>query len=107
MNIGDWVYCKDEDINFKVLAIKDCFVQKNTAVWINREHCEKIDTQECPRCHEQVPDSDVYARYSFSVYAGKMCDGCAYGGYRDHCGLEGAQGNPQDLDEDYESDGGW
>ena len=38
-------------------------------------------------------------RHSFTVYAGFLCVPCAFHGYRDHCGLEGAQGDPSELDE--------
>ena len=58
-------------------------------------------TSECAYCKEQKPNAKQ-ERYSFTVYAGKMCDDCAYSKYRDHCGLDGAQGNAQDLDEDLE-----
>jgi len=52
----------------------------------------------CPRCHDNVPEGTVYERYSFSVYAGKFCDGCC-SGYRDNCGLDQPQGDQKDLDE--------
>lgn len=63
----------------------------------------------CSRCRQ--PKDDVLERYSFGIYAGKMCDDCAYRGYRDHCGLvrnpdgtysEGRQGDPNTLDEQVE-----
>ena len=66
----------------------------------------------CRRC--RLPKEDVWKRYSFGVYAGKMCDECAYVSYRDHCGLvknpdgsysdRGQQGNPADLDEPLDPD---
>jgi len=30
---------------------------------------------------------DIYEQYSYGIYAGRMCDACAYEKYRDHCGL--------------------
>lgn len=54
----------------------------------------------CPRCNKKVPHYEVHERYSFGVYAGKFCNDCC-AGYRDNCGLDQAQGNPADLDEDY------
>jgi len=104
MQVGDWAYCEDEDIHFKVLATKDFLLQKNVTVWINQARCVKVSLEECRRCHKQVPQGQVSERYSFTVYAGKMCDECAYNSYRDHCGLDGGQGNPADLDEELEPD---
>jgi hypothetical protein len=40
---------------------------------------------ECTRCGEEK--DDVNRRYSFGVYAGNLCDKCAYESYSDHCGL--------------------
>lgn len=52
----------------------------------------------CSRCGEEL--DDVEERYSFGVYAGRLCRRCAIDGYVDHCGLiDGGQGNPTDLDE--------
>ncbi len=41
---------------------------------------------------------DKREQYSFGIYAGKMCDECAYEKYADHCGLglEG-QGDQNEL----------
>lgn len=61
----------------------------------------------CTRCgHEK---EDVEERYSFGIYAGRLCAKCAYDSYRDHCGLvktrdgryveEGEQGAVEDLAE--------
>ena len=55
----------------------------------------------CGYCQE-IRD-DVEVRYSFGVYAGKMCTDCCHG-YRDNCGLDQPQGSPQDLDEQYWED---
>jgi len=55
----------------------------------------------CTRCGYE--DSTVEERWSFGVYAGRLCDGCART-YRDHCGLDGyGQGDPRDLDEPLEA----
>lgn len=62
-------------------------------------HLARIrDTEVCPKCRSHVPQGDVTQRYSFGVYAGKLCTECCYT-YRDACGLEGGQGDPADLDE--------
>lgn len=58
-------------------------------------------TAACPRCKDQVPVGSISERYSFTVYAGKFCENCCLG-YRDHCGLDQPQGNPDDLDEPLE-----
>lgn len=64
---------------------------------------EVLESGECPRCHKLRPDVDE--RYSFGVYAGVMCTDCAKSGYRDQCGLgDEGQGDPADLDEEYEPD---
>ena len=66
-----------------------------------KDIAERVEqARTCPKC-EKV-DPDVCERYSFGVYAGRMCEDCAYNGYRDHCGLEGAQGSQADLDEPIE-----
>lgn len=58
----------------------------------------------CTSCGEEK--DDVERRYSFGVYAGRMCESCAINGYRDACGLlDGQQGDPNDLDEPYNGDG--
>ena len=41
---------------------------------------------------------DVEERYSFGVYAGKLCVPCCMK-YRDHCGIDQDQGLPSDLEE--------
>lgn len=55
----------------------------------------------CSRCGS---NDDVQAWYSFGVYAGRLCHDCAMK-YRDHCGLDGAQGDWRDLDEPYWEEG--
>ena len=100
MKINDWAYCEKLDTTFKILAVKDYLLQESEMLWIHKKGCVRVDTQECSYCHEQKPD--IEERYSFTVYAGKMCDDCAYSRYRDHCGLDGAQGDPNDLDEPLE-----
>ena len=58
----------------------------------------------CSRCGKYDPD-DVEERYSYGVYAGRLCAQCAWEGFRDHCGLgpEG-QGTPGDLDDPLDED---
>ena len=55
----------------------------------------------CGYCHELKDDIDE--RYSFGVYAGKMCTDCC-ASYRDNCGVGQPQGSPNDLDEPYYED---
>jgi len=67
---------------------------------------------ECPKCNKA--GSWAEEQYSFGIYAGRMCDACAYESYRDHCGLvklpngeyaEAEQGDVTTLDE-FQA-GGW
>lgn len=51
----------------------------------------------CGRCGKRR--TDVEDRYSFGIYAGRLCTPCC-GSYRDNCGVGRAQGNPYaELDE--------
>lgn len=59
-----------------------------------------LDCDDCTRCGE--PGAEP--RYSFGIYAGRLCAECCKS-YRDHCGLDQAQGDPTTLDE-FEA-GGW
>jgi hypothetical protein len=102
MQTGDWVYYPDEDIEFKVHKLEGEFIFRNDNVAYRNSACELCDTEECPRCEKTVPMGQVRRWHSYGVYAGKFCEECAYNGYRDHCGLDGRQGDPQDLDEDIE-----
>ena len=53
------------------------------------------DDETCTSCRQTRPD--VKPRYSFGIYAGRLCTPCcSY--YRDRCGLDGEQGNPTTLD---------
>ena len=47
----------------------------------------------------------VTERYSTGcppIYAGKMCEKCAWDGYTDHCGLDGYYNTQADVDEPIE-----
>ena len=56
----------------------------------------------CAYCKEDKPRGQM-ERYSASVYAGRMCDDCAYRKYRDHCGVDGTpQLTQADVDEPIE-----
>lgn len=46
---------------------------------------------------------DVESRYSYGIYAGRLCRECCYG-YRDHCGIDQEQGNPYTLEEQIDED---
>lgn len=56
-----------------------------------------VPDRTCARCGAT---KDVAERYSFNVYAGRLCEACCYT-YRDHCGLDQPQGNPAELEEEY------
>ena len=55
----------------------------------------------CTRCGE---NNNVYPRYSFGVYAGKLCEDCCMK-YRDHCGIDQGEGSAREFmdfaDEEY------
>lgn len=51
----------------------------------------------CTSCGERKPD-EVQERYSFGIYAGRLCKSCC-SKYRDNCGIDGEQGSVEDLDE--------
>ncbi|MBW2411904.1 MAG: hypothetical protein JRF72_19080 [Deltaproteobacteria bacterium] len=61
-----------------------------------------INYDACTSCGKEKP-GDVHERYSFGVYAGRLCTGCC-AGYRDNCGIGQPQGCPADLDEQYWED---
>jgi len=61
------------------------------------EEMERLIT--CSRCGERDL-FEIEERYSFNVYAGRLCEACCYT-YRDHCGLDQPQGDPADLEEEY------
>lgn len=62
---------------------------------------QKWDT--CTCCGEYKP-GDVERRFSFGIYAGRLCSECARK-YVDHCGLDGyGQGDPRELDEAYDEE---
>lgn len=104
MRVGQWVYCRELDEEFKIQAIKDVFLQKNEVVWVPKDRCEEIPTSECGYCHEQKPNAKQ-ERYSAGCYAGRMCNDCAYSRYRDHCGVDGTpQLTQADVCEDIEPD---
>ena len=50
----------------------------------------------CTGCGEER--DDVQDRYSFGIYAGRLCVPCC-GKYRDNCGIDQDQGRVEDLDE--------
>ena len=69
-------------------------VQRGTGSITDPELC-------CGRCGKA--GYDVEERYSFGVYAGKLCPSCC-SSFRDNCGLDQPQGNPADLDEPMDPD---
>jgi hypothetical protein len=57
----------------------------------------------CPRCEKR----EAFEQYSFGVYAGRLCDECAYDGFTDHCGIGCPMGTQADIDEPIEPDYGY
>ena len=55
----------------------------------------------CSRCGQEKPD--IEKRYSFNLYAGRICTKCC-AGFRDNCGIGQPQGNQADLDEPIDED---
>lgn len=98
LKIGDWVYCKDEDMEFQIHGILGKMLMLNEVVGYHEAACEPVPMGKCRRCQAMVPSSQIHERYSYGVYAGTFCDECC-GGYRDNCG---PQGDAADLDEDLE-----
>jgi len=66
-----------------------------------RKLCDNLSLQRCTRCGKIKLNVDE--RYSYGVYAGRLCDDCC-SGYRDNCGIDQEQGDPRDLDEPIEPD---
>lgn len=52
--------------------------------------------ERCTRCGEEK--TDVEERYSYGVYAGRLCLECCFT-YTDHCGIDQLQGSPRELEE--------
>ena len=48
----------------------------------------------CTRCGNT---KDVCERWSFGVYAGRLCHSCAMK-YRDHCGIDQPQGTREEIE---------
>ena len=58
--------------------------------------------EHCFGCGKDGLD-DVEERYSYGVYAGKLCTKCCYR-YRDHCGVDDdEQGSPNEMIESGET----
>lgn len=55
----------------------------------------------CTRCN--TAGDDVEERYSFGIYAGRLCVCCCFA-YRDHCGIGREQGRQEELEEQIEPD---
>jgi len=49
------------------------------------------------RCRRCGSTKQVEERYSFGVYAGRLCKRCCYG-YSDHCGIDQRQGTPAEYE---------
>jgi len=57
--------------------------------------CPEIK-ERCTSCGKAKDDVEV--RYSFGIYAGRLCVDCC-GKYRDNCGIDQPQGRAEDTDE--------
>ena len=51
---------------------------------------------DCTSCG--TTEGDIAPRYSFGIYAGRLCVACC-GKFRDNCGVGQEQGRVEDLDE--------
>lgn len=58
-------------------------------------HATLIPLARCSRCGQEP--GDIEERYSYGVYAGRLCRKCCLE-YRDHCGIDGRQGQPEELE---------
>lgn len=56
---------------------------------------KRISAVRCWLCGKK--SENVEDRYSFGVYAGRLCLECCFK-YRDHCGIDGEQGRPEELE---------
>jgi hypothetical protein len=59
-----------------------------------------MEESHCTRCGREARTEE---RYSYGVYAGRLCLECCRS-YRDNCGVGQPQGSPNDLDEPYWED---
>jgi len=55
----------------------------------------------CTGCGHEGDADEVEPRWSFGVYAGRLCADCCMK-YRDHCGLDFGQGDQAELEEEGE-----
>jgi predicted amidophosphoribosyltransferase len=55
---------------------------------------QKDHGERCSKCGQE--SEDIEDRYSFGVYAGRLCAECCLK-YLDHCGIDGEQGQPEEL----------
>lgn len=55
---------------------------------------QKDHGERCSKCGQEA--EDIEDRYSFGVYAGRLCPECCFK-YLDHCGIDGEQGQPEEL----------
>lgn len=62
----------------------------------SNEHWDEHREDYCTKCGQYKP-GQVKGRYSFGVYAGRLCKACCKG-YRDHCGIDQQQGSPSELE---------
>ena len=53
----------------------------------------------CSSCGHEGDADEVEPRWSFGIYAGRLCIDCCMT-YRDHCGLDFGQGSQAELEEE-------
>lgn len=72
-------------------------VRFDVQLWDKTKHTRviaRVVLQQCGKCSMLCEDVDE--RYSYEVYAGRLCVSCC-GTYSDNCGLDGHQGDPNEL----------
>lgn len=77
----------------------ECTVDVQVWDFGSRHHGKRIASvmlSFCPKCGDA--EEDVRTRYSYGIYAGRLCRGCC-GSFRDRCGLDGEQGSYTELEE--------
>jgi len=67
------------------------------------DECYMNVEKEHEKCSQCESKDDVKERYSYGVYAGRLCKKCCLS-FQDHCGIDQPQGNPQELDEPNEEE---
>jgi hypothetical protein len=96
----DFAKANYQAFKFEVIAnLKGDFLLPvaNVLEWIEARNGKPLLW--CSGCGHYLPD--VEERWSFGVYAGKLCRRCCLG-FKDHCGIDQPQGDPSELTEPIE-----